>query len=84
MIESFENLSAAQFTKHLASYGGGSKKDGGDGMMGGLRNIFDAGFQLGKEETIKERYIKIKPIQFGFYKIKPVVFNNKIKPFYFI
>ncbi len=36
---------AANITHALAQLGGGSKKDGGDGMKGGLEFIFNAGKQ---------------------------------------
>ena len=39
---------AANITHALSQLGGGAKKDGGGGMLGGIQNIFAAGFQAGQ------------------------------------
>lgn len=41
--------SAANITHALAQLGGGSKKEGGDGMMKGLENIFKTGVEYGAQ-----------------------------------
>ena len=38
---------AANITHGLAQLGGGSKRDGGGGMMKGVENIFKAGVEYG-------------------------------------
>lgn len=40
---------AANITHGLAQLGGGSKKDGGGGMMQGVENIFKAGVKYGAQ-----------------------------------
>lgn len=42
---------AANITHALAQLGGGSKKEGGDGMMKGIENIFKTGVELGGQIT---------------------------------
>ena len=37
---------AANITHALAQLGGGAKKDGGDGMMKGLENVFKTGIEF--------------------------------------
>lgn len=41
--------SAANITHGLAQLGGGSKKDGGGGMMKGVENIFKVGVEYGAQ-----------------------------------
>lgn len=40
---------AANITHGLAQLGGGSKKDGGGGMMKGVENIFKVGVEYGAQ-----------------------------------
>ena len=40
---------AANITHGLSQLGGGSKKDGGGGMMQGLQNIFEVGVKYGAQ-----------------------------------
>lgn len=40
---------AANITHGLAQLGGGSKKDGGGGMMKGVENIFKVGIEYGAQ-----------------------------------
>jgi glycerate kinase len=40
---------AANITHALAQLGGGAKKDGGDGMMKGLENVFKTGIEFGAQ-----------------------------------
>ena len=44
---------AANITHALAQLGGGSKKEGGDGMMKGLENIFATGVKLGTQKALE-------------------------------
>ncbi len=41
--------SAANITHGLAQLGGGSKREGGSGMMGGMQMIFKTGLQIGNQ-----------------------------------
>lgn len=43
---------AANITHGLAQLGGGSKKEGGDGMMKGLENIFKTGIEYGAQMAL--------------------------------
>ena len=43
---------AAQVTHALAQLGGGAKKDGGGGMMEGIKNVYNTGFSQGVQHTI--------------------------------
>lgn len=43
---------AANITHGLAQLGGGSKKDGGGGMMKGVENIFAAGVNYGAQQAL--------------------------------
>lgn len=43
---------AANITHGLAQLGGGSKKEGGDGMMKGLENIFKTGIECGAQMAL--------------------------------
>jgi len=45
--------SASQITHGLAQLGGGAKKDGGDGMMGGMKNIAESFYNLGQQHAIQ-------------------------------
>ena len=44
---------ASDITHILAKLGGGSKKEGGDGMMGGMANIFQKGYELGSHNALE-------------------------------
>ena len=44
-----DKTNAAKITRALALLGGGSKKDGGDGMMKGLENVFKTGVEYGTQ-----------------------------------
>ncbi len=43
---------AANITHALAQLGGGAKKDGGDGMMKGLENVFKTGVEFGTQMAL--------------------------------
>jgi hypothetical protein len=43
---------AANITHGLAQLGGGTKKDGGGGMMQGMVNIFKTGYMQGRQDVI--------------------------------
>lgn len=43
---------AANITHGLAQLGGGSKKNGGEGMMGGMQNIFKKGVEYGMQQAL--------------------------------
>ena len=45
---------AANITHGLAQLGGGSKKEGGDGMMKGLENIFKTGIEYGARMALDD------------------------------
>lgn len=40
---------ASNLTHGLAQLGGGSKKEGGSGMIGGMQNIFATGVKIGNK-----------------------------------
>ena len=40
---------AANITHGLAQLGGGSKKEGGEGMLGGVANVFQKGLEIGNQ-----------------------------------
>ena len=40
---------ATNITHGLAQLGGGSKREGGSGMMGGIQNIFQTGVRIGNQ-----------------------------------
>ncbi len=42
-------INASQFTQVMALIGGGAKKDGGKGMIGGAEKLFYAGAQYGNK-----------------------------------
>ena len=48
---------AADITKGLAALGGGSKKDGGGGMISGIANIYEAG----KNNSIEKNLLTSNP-----------------------
>lgn len=48
---------AANITHGLAQLGGGSKKDGGSGMMGGLQNVFKTGLILGNQMGLEGKNV---------------------------
>ena len=48
--------SASQLTHGLAQLGGGSKAEGGDGMMGGMQNIFQKGYERGAQDALEDRH----------------------------
>ena len=58
--------SASDVTHSLALLGGGAKKDGGEGMLGGMLNVFVAGILfcmsswIEREDHAMEIAIKIK------------------------
>lgn len=47
--------SAANITHGLAQLGGGSKKDGGGGMMKGVENIFRVGVEYGSQLALGQQ-----------------------------
>ena len=49
---------ASQITHGLAQLGGGSKKDGGSGMMGGMQNILLTGVEIGNRISIDDQETK--------------------------
>lgn len=55
---------AADIARALALLGGGAKKDGGDGMLGGIENVFKIGILLGEDiiRDEKEQQIYSKQI----------------------
>ncbi len=46
---------AVQITKTLAQLGGGSTAEGGDGMMGGIENVFKKGYELGSQNALENK-----------------------------
>lgn len=54
---------AANITHALAQLGGGSKKEGGDGMMKGLENIFKTGVELGARKALEGSQQAAKEIE---------------------
>lgn len=46
---------AANITHGLAQLGGGSKKDGGGGMMKGVENIFKVGVEYGAQLALNSQ-----------------------------
>lgn len=44
-----KKANAANLTHGLAQLGGGSKREGGSGMMGGMQMIFKTGVQIGNQ-----------------------------------
>ncbi len=48
-------LNAANITHGLAQLGGGSKKDGGGGMMKGVENIFKVGVEYGAQLALNSQ-----------------------------
>lgn len=46
---------AANIAKGLAQLGGGSKKEGGGGMLQGIVNIFTAGVAYGEKVTLDSK-----------------------------
>lgn len=46
---------AANITHGLAQLGGGSKKDGGGGMMKGVENIFKVGVEYGTQLALNSQ-----------------------------
>ena len=49
---------ASNITHGLAQLGGGSKKEGGEGMMGGMQNIFATGVQYGNKLGLEGKDVK--------------------------
>nr|WP_297708248.1 hypothetical protein [uncultured Butyrivibrio sp.] len=47
---------AANITHGLAQLGGGSKKEGGSGMMGGMQTIFKTAYMMGHQDTLDGKY----------------------------
>jgi len=47
--------SASQITHGLAQLGGGAKKDGGDGMLGGMKNIAESFYNLGQQHAMQNQ-----------------------------
>lgn len=54
-FEENKKPNASQITHGLAQLGGGSKKDGGSGMMGGMENIFKKGLELRDENALENK-----------------------------
>ena len=54
---------AANITHALAQLGGGSKKEGGDGMMKGLENIFKEGVRYGSQIVLESSQQTSKGIE---------------------
>ncbi len=57
---------AANITHGLAQLGGGSKKDGGGGMMAGIKAIFNTGVEVGAQtvlSTTKDTDVIDEPIE---------------------
>ena len=54
---------AANITHALAQLGGGSKKEGGDGMMKGLENIFKEGVKYGSQIVLESNQQTSKGIE---------------------
>lgn len=48
---------ASNITHGLAQLGGGSKKDGGSGMMGGMQNIFKKGIEIGNKMGLEGKSV---------------------------
>ena len=48
---------AANITHGLAQFGGGSKKEGGDGMLGGVQNVFKKGLEIGNQLGLEGKTI---------------------------
>ena len=46
---------AANITHALAQLGGGSKKEGGDGMMKGIENVFKTGVEYGVQIGLENK-----------------------------
>ena len=46
---------ASNITHGLAQLGGGSKSEGGGGMMAGMENIFKKGIEVGYQKGIAEK-----------------------------
>ena len=46
---------AADITSGLAKLGGGSKAQGGEGMMGGMANIFQKGYEMGTQDALTNK-----------------------------
>ena len=46
---------AANITHGLAQLGGGSKKEGGGGMLQGVKNVFEVGVQIGTQLTLENQ-----------------------------
>lgn len=49
---------AANITHALAQLGGGSKKEGGDGMMKGIENVFKTGVEYGAQMVLEQQTSK--------------------------
>jgi hypothetical protein len=47
-----KRANATNITHGLAQLGGGSKKEGGEGMIGGLNSIFKAGVNYEKQRML--------------------------------
>ena len=48
---------AANITRGLAQLGGGSKKEGGEGMLGGVKNVFQKGLEIGNQLGLEGKTI---------------------------
>ena len=49
---------AANITHALAQLGGGSKKEGGDGMMKGIENVFKTRVEYGAQMVLEQQTSK--------------------------
>jgi len=54
-FEEAKKPNASQITHGLAQLGGGAKKDGGSGMMGGMQNILKTGIEIGANSNLEDR-----------------------------
>lgn len=57
---------AANITHALAQLGGGSKKEGGDGMMKGIEKVFKTGVEYGAQIALKNKQQTPKDIEASF------------------
>lgn len=46
---------AADITSSLAKLGGGSKAEGGGGMIAGIENVFKKGYELGSQNALEDK-----------------------------
>ncbi len=60
-----KKTNAANITHALAQLGGGAKKDGGDGMMKGLENVFKTGVEFGAQIALHGNRQESADIEFS-------------------